>query len=106
MINDSEYELLDEYPEHDDCIRIPYPKTGYGWVQIYYEPARKRFFYEEYSTGAIADDETRYHGSEYVSVEEVKRMVPCKWPLNKRGVEVLNEILARDFPGESPVEEE
>ena len=37
MINDNEYELLDEERKHDDCIKIPYSGSGYGWVRIDHE---------------------------------------------------------------------
>ncbi len=85
MVNGNDYELVDEPLEHEGCIRIPYPGTAYAWPRVFFAPAEKRFFYDFYSTGAIADDELRYHGSEDLSIDEVKRLFAGKWPPNERG---------------------
>jgi hypothetical protein len=101
----SDYELVDDELTHEGCISIPYPPYGYGWDRFFYDPAEKRFLHDVYSTGIIADDETRYHGTEDLTLEEIKASIPCKWPPNHAGVKVLNEILARDFPEEEPVKD-
>ena len=103
MVNESDYEYLDEELTHEGCIRIPFPSGGYGWSRIFFDPAENRFFYDLYSTGAISDD-LRYHGSEDLTLEEVKRIIPTDWPDNTRGVQVLNEVLERNFPDEPLVE--
>ncbi len=104
MVDHNHYELLDEELRHEDCVAIPYPGSGYGWARFFYRPREKRFFYDFYSCGVIADDETRYHGSEDLTPEEMRREIKTKWPRNPRGIAVLNGILARDFPGVEPVE--
>lgn len=98
MISD-DYEVLDDYVSHEDCIQIPYPCIGWGWIRLFYRPADKSFFYDQYSTGYIDDCEIRYHGSESASLEQVIKSVSKEWPENEKGKRVLNEILVKDFPG-------
>ena len=104
MVDENHYEVLDGEYEHEDCIAIPFPKSGYGWSRIFYQPQEKRFFYDFYSCGYIADDETRYHGSEDLTLEEIRGLIKTDWPKNPRGIVVLNEILSRDFPDVELVE--
>ena len=78
---------------------------GYGWSKVYFDPVDECFFYESYSTGYIDDCSTRYHGTYPLSLDEVKRAVPSKWPPNPQGVQVLNDVLIRYFPGEPLVED-
>ncbi len=77
---------------------------AYGWSRFFYQTKEKRFFYDSYSCGAIADDETRYHGSEILTVGEIRSLIKTEWPKNKDGIKVLNEILSRDFPDVEQVE--
>ena len=104
MVDENHYELVDAELEHEDCVRIPYPAMAYGWARFFYQPEEKRFFYDFYSCGVIADDETRYHGSEGLTVEEIRQVIKTDWPKNPSGIAVLNGILARDFPDAPPVE--
>ena len=104
----SDYEVLDEYIQHEGCIYIPYPIIGWGWSRIFYNPEEKSFLFDQYSTGYIDDGEIRYHGTKTATVEQIVAALSKDWPPNNRGKKVLNEILAKDFPDIPllPVEEE
>ena len=93
-----DYDVLDDFIPHEDCIQIPYPCIGWAWFRLFYNPADKSFFCDQYSTGVIDDCEIRYHGSEPVSLGEVIASLSKEWPDHSKGKRVLNEILAKDFP--------
>jgi len=103
-----DYEVLDEYIQHEGCIFIPYPIIGWGWIRIFYDPKERSFLFDQYSTGYIDDGEIRYHGTKTATVEQVVATLSKDWPPNNKGKKVLNEILAKDFPDIPllPVEEE
>ena len=93
-----DYDVLDEYIQHEGCIYIPYPIIGWGWIRIFYNPSDKSFLYDQYSTGYIDDGELRYHGTKTASVDQIVAALNKDWPPNEKGKKVLNDILERDFP--------
>ena len=94
----NDYDVLDNFIAHEGCVQIPYLCIGWAWFRLYYNPADKSFFCDQYSTGVIDDCEIRYHGSETVSLENVIASLSGEWPDHSRGKRVLNKILAKDFP--------
>ncbi len=94
-----DYEVLDDYIEHEGCVYNPTPIIGWGWIRLFYNPEDKSFLYDQYSTGYIDDGEIRFHGTETATLEQVINTVGKDWPKNNRGKQILNEIFEKDFPG-------